>query len=86
MSLKRSYNDAHAGRRRVLNGNQWYEMQAFRALNQALGRCIRHIRDWGAILIVCAGCAQSGGSSQKHDILLAHGPIYVPRGAHRTHQ
>lgn len=29
-----------------------YETQAFRALNQGLGRCIRHRNDWGAILIV----------------------------------
>jgi len=25
-----------------MGGRQWYEIQAFRALNQALGRCIRH--------------------------------------------
>jgi hypothetical protein len=29
-----------------------YTSQAFRALNQALGRCIRHRNDWGAILMV----------------------------------
>ena len=37
---------------RFLNGRDWYEIQAFRALNQALGRCIRHRKDWGAILMV----------------------------------
>jgi len=26
--------------------------QAFRALNQAVGRCIRHRYDWGAIVLV----------------------------------
>lgn len=30
----------------------WYEQQAFRALNQAIGRCIRHRLDWGAIILV----------------------------------
>lgn len=35
-----------------LSGRDWYEIQAFRALNQALGRCIRHRKDWGAILMV----------------------------------
>ena len=26
----------------MLTGSEWYEIQAYRALNQALGRCIRH--------------------------------------------
>ncbi|OON15536.1 hypothetical protein X801_08659 [Opisthorchis viverrini] len=39
---------------RVLTGSEWYDAQAYRALNQALGRCIRHLNDWGAILLVDA--------------------------------
>ncbi|KAL3311889.1 Fanconi anemia group J protein [Cichlidogyrus casuarinus] len=35
-----------------LSGDEWYEAQAFRAYNQALGRCIRHVNDWGCILMV----------------------------------
>ncbi|VDM35230.1 unnamed protein product [Hydatigera taeniaeformis] len=35
----------------VLSGSEWYETQAYRALNQALGRCIRHRGDWGAIIL-----------------------------------
>ncbi|VDO52413.1 unnamed protein product [Brugia timori] len=27
-------------------------MQAYRALNQALGRCLRHRSDWGSILML----------------------------------
>lgn len=27
----------------VMSGDEWYLMDAFRALNQALGRCIRHV-------------------------------------------
>ena len=30
----------------------FFSHQAFRALNQGLGRCIRHRHDWGAILLV----------------------------------
>lgn len=52
VELKREYNDQRASTSKVLNGAQWYEIQAFRALNQALGRCIRHRHDWGAILLV----------------------------------
>lgn len=52
VELKREYNDKKSAVKRVLNGSEWYEIQAFRALNQALGRCIRHKADWGAILLV----------------------------------
>ncbi|KAL2918010.1 hypothetical protein HK105_202424 [Polyrhizophydium stewartii] len=49
---KRDYNTAKASSRGLLNGSEWYEIQAFRALNQALGRCIRHRGDWGAIVLL----------------------------------
>lgn len=52
VELKRKYNDQYQASRRLLSGHLWYEIQAFRALNQALGRCIRHRRDWGALIIV----------------------------------
>lgn len=50
--LKREFNDKHGLGKRLLVGQQWYESQAFRALNQALGRCIRHRYDWGAIILL----------------------------------
>ncbi|KAJ3224375.1 Fanconi anemia group J protein [Clydaea vesicula] len=51
VNQKKSYNDqnVHKG---VLSGSDWYETQAFRALNQALGRCIRHKEDWGCIFFI----------------------------------
>uniref|UniRef100_A0A8C5UBL9 DNA 5'-3' helicase n=1 Tax=Malurus cyaneus samueli TaxID=2593467 RepID=A0A8C5UBL9_9PASS len=52
VELKRNYNDQHKSTRGLLSGSQWYEIQAFRALNQALGRCIRHRNDWGALILV----------------------------------
>ncbi|KAK2711312.1 Fanconi anemia group J protein homolog [Artemia franciscana] len=54
VKLKREYNDKESklpGSIK-LNGSRWYEIQAFRALNQAIGRCLRHKNDWGAILLV----------------------------------
>lgn len=52
VELKRQYNDQHSKLRGLLPGRQWYEIQAYRALNQALGRCIRHKNDWGALILV----------------------------------
>ena len=43
VELKMKYNDKRRDKdKNILQGRQWYEIQAFRALNQALGRCIRH--------------------------------------------
>lgn len=34
----------------VLSGEEWYNQQASRAVNQAVGRVIRHRHDYGAII------------------------------------
>ncbi|PRW44978.1 Regulator of telomere elongation helicase 1 [Chlorella sorokiniana] len=34
-----------------LSGDQWYSQSAMRAVNQAVGRVIRHRRDYGAIIL-----------------------------------
>lgn len=52
VTLKRNYNDHHALDKGILRGDAWYDVQAFRALNQGLGRCIRHRKDWGAIILI----------------------------------
>jgi regulator of telomere elongation helicase 1 len=35
----------------VLTGSEWYKQQAGRAVNQAIGRVIRHRHDYGAIIL-----------------------------------
>lgn len=55
VTQKRKWNDRsrlEGNRKELQNGAQWYEMQAYRALNQALGRAVRHRFDYGAILLV----------------------------------
>jgi regulator of telomere elongation helicase 1 len=54
--LKRAYQDraaadARGSRFAPVNGEQWYKQQAIRAVNQAIGRVIRHKDDYGAILL-----------------------------------
>ena len=34
-----------------MNGQIWYQQQATRAVNQAIGRVIRHRFDYGAIIL-----------------------------------
>ncbi|AWP09173.1 putative regulator of telomere elongation helicase 1 [Scophthalmus maximus] len=36
---------------KYLSGQDWYRQQAFRAVNQAIGRVIRHKEDYGAIFL-----------------------------------
>ncbi|XWS14360.1 hypothetical protein CRYUN_Cryun35bG0002700 [Craigia yunnanensis] len=52
IALKKKYNDTYKSSRNLLSGSEWYCHQAFRALNQALGRCIRHKYDYGAIILL----------------------------------
>ncbi|KAB1203523.1 hypothetical protein CJ030_MR8G015346 [Morella rubra] len=52
VALKKKYNDTHKSSKILLSGNEWYCQQAFRALNQAAGRCIRHRFDYGAIILL----------------------------------
>ncbi|PSC69785.1 Fanconi anemia group J-like protein [Micractinium conductrix] len=49
---KKGFNDRNQRALNLVSGDTWYSQQAFRALNQALGRCIRHRLDWGAIMMV----------------------------------
>lgn len=52
VELKMAYNDLHSREKKLMRGHEWYKVQAYRALNQALGRCIRHRDDWGVILLI----------------------------------
>lgn len=40
------------GRNDLLPGNEWYSQQAYRAIAQALGRCIRHAADYGSVILM----------------------------------
>jgi len=66
--LRRGYNNAIArsqgatGSRTSarLDGDAWYNLHAHRAINQALGRVIRHRQDYGAIVLVDSRWTEKG--------------------------
>ncbi|TPX69324.1 hypothetical protein SpCBS45565_g02527 [Spizellomyces sp. 'palustris'] len=55
VKLKKQYLDELHARNgkgsQTISGGDWYKQQAGRAVNQALGRVIRHKKDFGAILL-----------------------------------
>ena len=56
VSLKRTYMDKLYNmpqrEKGVVNGSEWYKQQAIRAINQAIGRVIRHKEDYGCIILL----------------------------------
>jgi len=51
-------------KQQLLTGDEWYSQQASRAVNQAIGRVIRHRNDFGAILLLDDRFASPKASSQ----------------------
>ena len=49
---------------KTLSGNEWYNLEAFRAINQAVGRVIRHKKDFGAVLMLDKRFAFPGSTSK----------------------
>lgn len=58
IALKIEYNNRRAeelslrGQNTGMSGSEWYDAQAYRALFQATGRCIRHSQDYGSIILI----------------------------------
>ena len=50
--LKKQYLDSKPKGNKGLSGSDWYTQDAMRTVNQSLGRVIRHIYDYGAIVVI----------------------------------
>jgi Fanconi anemia group J protein len=73
VKAKKSYNDEQRrlhGRTEILPGAEWYSQQAYRAIGQALGRCIRHAADYGTVILMDSRHCDDG--EPVEGVCLAH--------------
>ncbi|CAL9115659.1 unnamed protein product, partial [Musa acuminata var. zebrina] len=82
--LKRDYLDHYATSQKkqskVLTGEEWYVQQAARAVNQAVGRVIRHCHDYGAIVFCDERFSQQNWQCQMSYWLRPHIKCYPKFG------
>ncbi|XP_047959212.1 regulator of telomere elongation helicase 1 homolog [Salvia hispanica] len=76
--LKREYLDNQVHSRKSINkgqgltGEEWYSQQTMRAINQAIGRVIRHRHDYGAIILCDERFSHSNRQSQISSWIRPH--------------
>ncbi|XP_057773006.1 regulator of telomere elongation helicase 1 homolog isoform X2 [Salvia miltiorrhiza] len=82
--LKREYLDHQTHSRKSINkgltGEEWYSQQTLRAINQAIGRVIRHRHDYGAIILCDERFAHSNRQSQISSWIRPHLKCYSKFG------
>ncbi|GMH22211.1 hypothetical protein Nepgr_024054 [Nepenthes gracilis] len=78
--LKREYLDHEAQSQakgfKTLTGEEWYDQHASRAVNQAVGRVIRHCHDYGAIIFCDERFSSSHRQSQISKWIQPHIECY----------
>jgi regulator of telomere elongation helicase 1 len=62
--LSKSNKTSFAPEEKSITGTEWYTQQASRAVNQAIGRVIRHLNDFGAIILCDERFNYSSSQSQ----------------------
>ncbi|CAD7091451.1 unnamed protein product [Hermetia illucens] len=71
--LKKKYLEENRTRENeLLSGDSWYALEGIRAVNQAIGRVIRHKDDYGAILLCDSRFSMSSQRSQLSAWIQTH--------------
>jgi len=68
--LDQVYENSKLEKRLKIKGQDWYFQQAVRAMNQSIGRVIRHVNDYGAIFLCDARFASQHIHSQIAEWIL----------------
>eukprot|EP00731_Ephydatia_muelleri_P027259 Em0019g132a len=76
VDLKMKYLDDGQHQKSSLSGRDWYNQQAYRAVNQAVGRIIRHRMDYGAIILCDERFASRSSLDQLSVWLRPHAKVY----------
>ena len=74
IEAKQNYNNEQRrlrNRTDLLPGTDWYSQQAYRAIAQALGRCIRHAADYGTVILMDSRHCDNGGA-HVNGVSIAH--------------
>ncbi|CAB3360227.1 Hypothetical predicted protein [Cloeon dipterum] len=80
--LKQQYLDTVRNRDKTgISGQMWYQLEASRAVNQAIGRVIRHKSDFGAILLCDTRFGNAGFKQQLSTWLQPHIQTYTQFGS-----
>lgn len=75
VKAKQAYNDEQRklkGNTSLLPGRDFYSQQAYRAIAQALGRCIRHGADYGTVILMDSRHCHDGSPLVNGDVCRAH--------------
>ena len=81
MVLKREYLDIEQRKKKKgLTGQEWYSQQSSRAVNQAIGRVIRHRHDYGAIIFCDARFSNANSVRQLPVWVRSHVQVFEKFG------
>ncbi|XP_054996074.1 regulator of telomere elongation helicase 1 isoform X3 [Sorex araneus] len=69
-----------SGAGQFLSGHEWYRLQASRAVNQAIGRVIRHRHDYGAVFLCDHRFAHPDARAQLPSWVRPHVRVYTNFG------
>ncbi|KAI3382337.1 hypothetical protein SNEBB_010988 [Seison nebaliae] len=69
-----------------MSGQQWYQTQAMKAINQAIGRVIRHVNDYGCVILLDKRYEQTKNYENISQWMRHMSYTVNPNARHRIHR